>query len=161
MCARVSQLILDAVKSQSDRSTACIPASQPLSRHPTSMKSSDPLSSTTARTPEPASTATGIPISRVCGDTSVVARKLTSNRFVGRSTELSELEQSATVASAEQPVLVLLGGDSGVGKTRLVAELERRLFGRDVVVLRGEAVEQDDGELRGADHRPATARSRA
>ena len=60
---------------------------------------------------------------------------------------MSELEQSSGAASAGQPVLVLLGGDSGVGKTRLVTELERRLRERDVLVLRGEAVEQEDGEL--------------
>jgi ATP/maltotriose-dependent transcriptional regulator MalT len=77
----------------------------------------------------------------------VVARRLTSNHFVGRSSELSELEQSSGAASAGQPVLVLLGGESGVGKTRLVAELERRLHEDEVLVLRGEAVEQDDGEL--------------
>jgi DNA-binding NarL/FixJ family response regulator len=111
------------------------------------MTSSVVPSTTAGRMPILAPTGSGVPISRACGDTSVVARKLTSNQFVGRSTELSELEQSAVVASAGEPVLVLLGGDSGVGKTRLVAELERRLFGRDLVVLRGEAVEQDDGEL--------------
>ena len=45
--------------------------------------------------------------------------------------------------------MVLLGGESGVGKTRLVAELERRLS-TSVLVLRGESVEQSDhgdGEL--------------
>jgi DNA-binding CsgD family transcriptional regulator/tetratricopeptide (TPR) repeat protein len=87
-------------------------------------------------------------ISRPSGrDTSIVARRLTSNHFVGRSSELAELEQSSGAASAGRPVLVLLGGDSGVGKTRLIAELERRLDDDDVMVLRGEAVEQDDGEL--------------
>ena len=37
--------------------------------------------------------------------------------------------------------------ESGVGKTRLVDELERRLAAHDAIVLRGEAVEQGDGEL--------------
>jgi DNA-binding CsgD family transcriptional regulator/nucleoside-triphosphatase THEP1 len=76
-----------------------------------------------------------------------VARRLTSNRFVGRSSELAELEQASAAANAGQPVLVLLGGDSGVGKTRLIAELEQQLDEREMLVLRGEAVEQDDGEL--------------
>jgi DNA-binding CsgD family transcriptional regulator len=84
---------------------------------------------------------------RPSGDTSSVARRLTSNRLVGRSSELLELEQSSAAASAGQPVLVLLGGDSGVGKTRLIAELEQQLDERELLVLRGEAVEQDDGEL--------------
>jgi DNA-binding CsgD family transcriptional regulator/tetratricopeptide (TPR) repeat protein len=76
-----------------------------------------------------------------------MARRLTSNRFVGRSSELAELEQSTDAASTGQPVVVLLGGDSGVGKTRLIAELEQQLDARELLVLRGEAVEQDDGEL--------------
>jgi DNA-binding CsgD family transcriptional regulator len=43
----------------------------------------------------------------------------------------------------------LLGGESGVGKTRLVTELQRRLGEADepALVLRGESVEQRDGEL--------------
>jgi DNA-binding CsgD family transcriptional regulator len=45
------------------------------------------------------------------------------------------------------PGLVLLGGESGVGKTRLVTEFERRVADQPVLVLRGEAVEQADGEL--------------
>ena len=46
--------------------------------------------------------------------------------------------------------MVLLGGDSGVGKTRLVREFEQRVCdseAEDVLVLRGEAVEEADGEL--------------
>ena len=45
----------------------------------------------------------------------------------GRVGELAELELAWREAAAGRPVLVLLGGDSGVGKTRLVGELERRL----------------------------------
>ena len=50
-------------------------------------------------------------------------------------------------AADQRPVLALLAGDSGIGKTRLIAELERLLADRDVLLLRGESVEQDDGEL--------------
>jgi DNA-binding CsgD family transcriptional regulator/tetratricopeptide (TPR) repeat protein len=88
-----------------------------------------------------------VSVSARWGDTSRVARRLSSNHFVGRAVELRELEQSADAASAGRPALVLLGGDSGVGKTRLVTEFERRLRARETLVLRGEAVEQDDGEL--------------
>ncbi|HYZ80277.1 MAG TPA: AAA family ATPase, partial [Solirubrobacteraceae bacterium] len=76
--------------------------------------------------------------------------RLTSNHFVGRVGELAELELAVQEASAGRPTLVLLGGDSGVGKTRLVGELEHRLAaGRDTppLILRGEGVEQADGEL--------------
>jgi DNA-binding CsgD family transcriptional regulator len=79
--------------------------------------------------------------------------RLTSNHFVGRVGELAELELAVQEASAGRPTLVLLGGDSGVGKTRLVGELEHRLAaGRDggvggILILRGDGVEQADGEL--------------
>ncbi len=76
-----------------------------------------------------------------------MARRLTSDQFIGRTAELQELELAAEVSAGQQPVLVLLGGDSGVGKTRLIREFERLLISRDVLVLRGEAVEQEDGEL--------------
>jgi DNA-binding CsgD family transcriptional regulator/tetratricopeptide (TPR) repeat protein len=79
--------------------------------------------------------------------------RLTSNHFVGRVGELAELELAVREASAGRPTLVLLGGDSGVGKTRLVGELEQRLgAGGDgaegaTLILRGDGVEQADGEL--------------
>jgi DNA-binding CsgD family transcriptional regulator len=87
--------------------------------------------------------------------------RLTSNHFVGRIGELAELELAVREATAGRSTLVLLGGDSGVGKTRLVSELEQRLGAQAaagaadgngtpppaVLVLRGDGVEQADGEL--------------
>ncbi len=76
--------------------------------------------------------------------------RLTSSHFVGRVGELAELELAAREASAGRPGLVLLGGDSGVGKTRLVGEFERRLSGGDdpaPLFLHGGGVDQGDGEL--------------
>ncbi len=83
------------------------------------------------------------------GDTSRMRARLTSSRFVGRVGELAELELAVREAAAGTPVVVLLGGESGVGKTRLIGELERRLAESDqpTLVLRGESVEQRDGEL--------------
>jgi len=82
-----------------------------------------------------------------CGDTWAMRARLTSNHFVGRAGELAELELALGEAAGRQPVLVLIGGDSGVGKTRLVGEFERRLAGESALVLRGESIEQGDGEL--------------
>jgi DNA-binding CsgD family transcriptional regulator/tetratricopeptide (TPR) repeat protein len=79
--------------------------------------------------------------------------RLTSNHFVGRVGELAELELAVREATAGRPTLVLLGGDSGVGKTRLVGELEGRLAPAqepgeaEPLILRGDGVEQADGEL--------------
>ncbi len=85
------------------------------------------------------------------GDTWGMTSRLTSNHFVGRVGELSELLLAVREASAGRSGLVLLGGDSGVGKTRLVGELEQRLAASDedrqTLVLRGEGVQQSDGEL--------------
>jgi DNA-binding CsgD family transcriptional regulator/tetratricopeptide (TPR) repeat protein len=79
-----------------------------------------------------------------------VRTRLTSNHFVGRVGELAELQLAVREARSARPGLVLLGGDSGVGKTRLIAELERRLADEPepgAVLLRGEGVEQAGGEL--------------
>jgi DNA-binding CsgD family transcriptional regulator/tetratricopeptide (TPR) repeat protein len=73
--------------------------------------------------------------------------RVTSSHFVGRAGELAELDHALREAATECPVVVLLGGESGVGKTRLVREFERRSSEEDALVLRGEAVEEADGEL--------------
>ena len=76
--------------------------------------------------------------------------RVTSSRFVGRTGELAALERASREAAEQRPVVVLLGGESGVGKTRLVREFERRMgeaAEEDVLVLRGEAVEEAEGEL--------------
>jgi ATP/maltotriose-dependent transcriptional regulator MalT len=72
--------------------------------------------------------------------------RLTSTHLVGRGAELTELERAYTQASAGRPGLVLISGDSGVGKTRLLSELERQVSD-EAHVLRGEAVQTGDGEL--------------
>ncbi|HEY8763920.1 MAG TPA: AAA family ATPase [Solirubrobacteraceae bacterium] len=75
--------------------------------------------------------------------------RLTSSHFVGRVGELAELELAWREAAERRPVVVLVGGDSGVGKTRLVGELEHRLTSEEAVALalRGESVEQGESEL--------------
>ncbi|MFZ0388775.1 MAG: AAA family ATPase [Solirubrobacteraceae bacterium] len=82
--------------------------------------------------------------------------RLTSSHFVGRAGELAELQRAFDEAASGRPGLVLLGGDSGVGKTRLVSEFEQRLTLRSeeaapgspgVIFLRGQSLEQSDGDL--------------
>jgi DNA-binding CsgD family transcriptional regulator len=75
--------------------------------------------------------------------------RLTSSHLVGRIDELAELELAFHEASAGHAVLVLVRGESGIGKTRLLSELERRLaLAPDPpLVLRGETVEHGGAEL--------------
>ena len=72
---------------------------------------------------------------------------MTSSRLVGRVEELAELELAWREAAAGRPGLVLLGGESGVGKTRLLSELRRRLGDERALVLRGEGLDQAEAEL--------------
>ena len=86
-----------------------------------------------------------------------VPSRLTSSRFVGRTGELAELELAFCDAAAGRPSVVLLGGDSGVGKTRLTDELEAAIargvtrdgtsLPHDALILSGDCLEQGDGEL--------------
>ncbi len=72
--------------------------------------------------------------------------RLTSGHFVGRAGELAELELALAEVDDRRPTLVLVGGESGVGKSRLISEFEQHA-GSEALVLRGEAVEQGEGEL--------------
>jgi len=89
-------------------------------------------------------------------DTWGMRSRLTSSHFVGRAGELAELQRAFDEAASGRPGLVLVGGESGVGKTRLVSELEQRLMllGEEagtgspgVIFLRGQSLEQSDGDL--------------
>ena len=53
--------------------------------------------------------------------------------LVGRARELSALERSVSAATAGHGSLVLVGGEPGIGKTSLVAEVARRASTRGVV----------------------------
>src|ERR1700742_1508603 len=144
MWPQAPQFILRRTVSSNERPEPCTPSSAPSSPRPTSVISSAP-----SRAP-----AATLPPARVShprsGDTLYMPSRLTSSHFVGRVGELAELELAVREATAGRPTLVLLGGDSGVGKTRLVGELEHRLAGENgerPLMLRGDGVEQDDGEL--------------
>ncbi len=65
--------------------------------------------------------------------------------FVGRERELDELLADVDEARAGRGGCVLVAGESGVGKTRLCAELSQRAEARDVHVLWGRTPESDGG----------------
>jgi ATP/maltotriose-dependent transcriptional regulator MalT len=64
---------------------------------------------------------------------------------VGRQTQLAELELAYREALEGSPRLLLIAGDSGVGKTRLLTEARSALDGAQV--LFGQCVEQGELEL--------------
>src|SRR5262245_22802285 len=51
-----------------------------------------------------------------------MAGTLSSSHLVGRATELAALEEALRRASEGEPAVVLIGGDAGLGKTRLLTE---------------------------------------
>jgi len=60
--------------------------------------------------------------------------------LVGRDRELSRLESALRSAAHGQGSLILLGGESGVGKSRLLDELRTIALVRGIRTLRGQAV---------------------
>jgi predicted ATPase len=57
--------------------------------------------------------------------------------FVGRSFELSVLREAWTSAGGGQPCWVLVGGEAGIGKTRLVTEFAGEISADGVRVVVG------------------------
>ena len=80
-------------------------------------------------------------------DTARVATRMTSSRVIGRDAELAELEAALTDASGGRPSLAFVAGESGVGKSRLVAELASRARAAGARVEIGDCVELGTEEL--------------
>jgi tetratricopeptide (TPR) repeat protein len=76
-----------------------------------------------------------------------MATRVTSTAFVGRAAELAELEAAWRDAAAGRPSLAFVAGESGVGKSRLLGELDRRVTAAGARVLAGDCVELGAGEL--------------
>src|SRR5215203_2396644 len=67
-----------------------------------------------------------------------------SGGFVGRAEELARLWAALERAEQDQPAMVLLAGDAGVGKTRLLTELADQARRRGAQVLVGGCLEVGD-----------------
>ncbi|HKH87586.1 MAG TPA: AAA family ATPase, partial [Acidimicrobiales bacterium] len=72
-------------------------------------------------------------------DRSNLAWSLTSpgDRFVGREDEVQRLESELSAASSGIRRIAVIGGEAGIGKTRLAGEVARRLHAGGAVVLYG------------------------
>ena len=73
-------------------------------------------------------------------------QRVSSSRFVGRETELAELRR-ALGGDSPLPAVVFLAGESGVGKSRLLAELIAAAEADGVRVIGGSCVELAEGEM--------------
>jgi DNA-binding CsgD family transcriptional regulator len=73
--------------------------------------------------------------------------RVASPIFVGRIEELELLEAARVRAADGEPAVVLVGGEAGVGKTRLVTELTARCARDGTRVLVGGCVPVGDGAL--------------
>src|SRR5579875_204180 len=76
-----------------------------------------------------------------------VARRLSSPVFVGRGEQLATLRAALSRAEAGEAGAVFIGGESGVGKTRLVLEFERFALAAGARFLVGGCVDVGGPEL--------------
>jgi DNA-binding CsgD family transcriptional regulator/tetratricopeptide (TPR) repeat protein len=67
--------------------------------------------------------------------------------LVGRRAELGQLEAALDRAIDGEPSVLLVGGDAGVGKSRLLVAFTERAERREVLVLCGGCLELGDGGL--------------
>jgi DNA-binding CsgD family transcriptional regulator/tetratricopeptide (TPR) repeat protein len=69
-----------------------------------------------------------------------MAYQVTAGRFIGRTQELARLRELLARAADGQPLVALLGGEAGVGKTRLAGQLAATANQQGARVLRGGCV---------------------
>ena len=76
-----------------------------------------------------------------------MAASLVSPVLVGRRTESEALSEALARVLAGDGVTMVVGGEAGVGKSRLVGELVERARGSDARVLSGGCVELEGGGI--------------
>ena len=76
-----------------------------------------------------------------------MVRRISSPIFIGRAEELAALDAALAAARAGTASTVLVSGEAGIGKTRLLAEFAARATAGGTRVLIGNCIELGDGEL--------------
>ena len=74
-------------------------------------------------------------------------RRVSSPTFVGRAEQLASFDRTLAGAAQGEPSALLVAGESGVGKTRLITECAERAAAAGARVLTGDCVELGEGEL--------------
>jgi DNA-binding CsgD family transcriptional regulator len=76
-----------------------------------------------------------------------VARRVSSPVVVGRDAEAARLRAALDQAAGGRPAIVMVAGEAGVGKTRLVTDLTGRAAELGAVALSGGCLDVGDGVL--------------
>ena len=76
-----------------------------------------------------------------------VTRRGSSPVFVGRASELARLDDAYHRADTGHPSMILVAGDAGVGKTRLVTEFASRVTAAGARVITGGCLDLGEGGL--------------
>jgi predicted ATPase len=76
-----------------------------------------------------------------------VARRVSSPVLVGGAAEAAQLRAALERAAAGQPLIVVVAGEAGIGKTRLVTELLERVRADKGLALAGGCLDVGDGVL--------------
>ncbi len=76
-----------------------------------------------------------------------VSIRVASPQFIGRGAELAQLEELIGQATRGEPGFALIGGESGVGKSRLVDEFAARAAAAGARVIAGDCIDLGDAEL--------------
>jgi hypothetical protein len=79
--------------------------------------------------------------SRICGTVLAMSIGVVSPVFIGRRQEIASVTALMGRAQAGEPAFVLIGGEAGIGKTRLISELAAVASGAGFAVLTGQCVE--------------------
>jgi DNA-binding CsgD family transcriptional regulator len=74
-----------------------------------------------------------------------VATRVSSPLFIGRQAELQTLTEVLDRAAEGAATTILIGGDAGIGKSRLVAEVSARAIDAGMLILEGGCVSLGDG----------------
>ncbi|MBF8290394.1 MAG: transcriptional regulator, LuxR family [Chloroflexi bacterium] len=88
-----------------------------------------------------------LPVGRDARMIGGVTRRGSSRVFVGRQAEVDRLQEAFARAVDGHPSLVLVAGDAGVGKTRLVAEFSRRVEATNSTTIAGGCLDLGEGGL--------------